>query len=87
MDLNLDGKPDVAFVQEAPANPVQGVYYVNVAPTINGKVNPEQLTNGTYGELTWLKNSPREWADKKYYYPIPESALLKNPKLGQNPGW
>lgn len=87
MDLDKDGKPDVAFVQEAPANPVQGISYVNVAPTINGKANPQQLTNGTYGELTWLKDAPREWLDKKYYYPIPESALLKNPKLGQNPGW
>lgn len=87
MDLNKDGHPDVAFVEQAPASPVPGVTYVNVAPTINGKVNPQQLTNGTYGELTWLKDAPREWADKKYYYPIPESALLKNPKLGQNPGW
>lgn len=87
MDLNNDGTPDVAFVQAAPANPVAGVSYVNVAPVINGKANPQQLTNGTYGELTWLKDQPREWNDKKYLYPIPESALLKNAKLGQNPGW
>ena len=87
MDLDQNGTPDVAFVQEQPANPVQGVHYVNVAPTINGKVNPEQITHGTYGELTWLKDAPREWSDNKYYYPIPENALLKNPKLGQNPGW
>ena len=87
MDLNNDGIPDVAFVQAAPANPVAGVSYVNVAPIINGKANPQQLTNGTYGELTWLKDQPREWNDKKYLYPIPESALLKNAKLGQNPGW
>lgn len=87
MDLNNDGIPDVAFVQVDPTNPVQGVTYVNIAPTINGKDNPQQLTNGTYGELTWLNNSPREWDDKKYYYPIPETAILKNPKLGQNPGW
>jgi hypothetical protein len=87
MDLNNDGIPDVAFVQTALANPVAGVSYVNVAPIINGKANPQQLTNGTYGELTWLKDQPREWNDKKYLYPIPESALLKNAKLGQNPGW
>ena len=87
MDLNSDGTPDVSFVQAAPTDPVQGVTYVNVAPSINGKTNPQQLTNGTYGELTWLNNAPREWNDKKYLYPIPESALLKNPKLGQNSGW
>jgi hypothetical protein len=87
MDLDRNGTPDVSFVTSTPANPVKGVTYVNVAPTIGGKVNPQQLTNGTYGELTWLDNSPRVWDDKMYFYPIPESALLKNPKLGQNPGW
>ena len=86
MDLNSDGKPDVVFVQ-APITTIPGVKQINVAPMINGKVNPQQLKHGTYGELTWLKDEPREWSDKKYYYPIPESALLKNPKLGQNPGW
>lgn len=87
MDLNSDGIPDVSFVESTPSNPVKGVTYVNISPTIGGKVNPQQLSHGTYGELTWLNNSPREWSDKKYFYPIPESALLKNPKLGQNPGW
>jgi len=87
MDLNLDGIPDVAFVEATPANPDKRVTYVNVAPTIGGKENPQQLEHGTYGELTWLKDSPRQWDDKMYFYPIPESASLKNPKLGQNPGW
>ena len=87
MDLNLDGIPDVAFVEATPANPDKRVTYVNVAPTIGGKENPQQLQHGTYGELTWLKDSPRQWDDKMYFYPIPESASLKNPKLGQNPGW
>jgi len=87
MDLNLDGIPDVAFVEATPANPDKRITYVNVAPTIGGKENPQQLQHGTYGELTWLKDSPRQWDDKMYFYPIPESASLKNPKLGQNPGW
>jgi len=87
MDLDKNGTPDVSFVESTPSNPVKGVAYVNVAPTIGGKVNPQQLKHGTYGELTWLDNSPRVWDDKMYFYPIPESALLKNPKLGQNPGW
>src|SRR6185312_3347650 len=34
MDLNLDGIPDVAFVEATPANPDKRVTYVNVAPTI-----------------------------------------------------
>lgn len=87
MDLDGDGKPDVEFVQTAPSNPKDGLQYVNVAPTINGKANPQQLSNGTSGEIIWLKDAPRQWDDKMYYYPIPESALLKNKALGQNPGW
>ena len=87
MDLNSDGIPDVSFVQATPSNPIQGVTYINVAPTVGGKENPQQLSHGTYGEITWLKDSPREWSDNKYFYPIPESALLKNPKLGQNERW
>jgi hypothetical protein len=85
MDLNSDGKNDVVFVQTTTSTP--GVKQINVAPMIGGKVNPQQLTHGTYGELTWLKDEPREWTDKKYYYPIPQTALLKNQRLGQNPGW
>lgn len=87
MDLNEDGIPDVCFVQGQPSNPQAGVKYIDVSPTVGGKVNPQQLTHGTYGEITWLENAPRVWKDKKYLYPIPESALLKNSKLGQNPGW
>ena len=29
----------------------------------------------------------RQWDDKYYFYPIPQSEQKKNPKLGQNPGW
>ena len=29
----------------------------------------------------------RQWNDKYYFYPIPQSELKKNPNLTQNPGW
>ena len=29
----------------------------------------------------------RQWDDKYYFYPIPQTELKKNPNLGQNPGW
>lgn len=29
----------------------------------------------------------RQWEDKYYFYPIPQSELMKNPNLSQNPGW
>ena len=89
MDLNGDGKLDVAFYKTLPSPLVTGVTYVNVNATINTPAipNPQRLSNDTYGELTWLTNVPRKWDDKMYYYPIPETDRLINPKLGQNPGW
>lgn len=33
------------------------------------------------------KEISREWDDKMYLFPIPQSERLKNPNLSQNPGW
>lgn len=90
MDLNEDGKNDVLFYQGTAPSPgtYPGVTFVNVSAQLpNGAVNPQRLSNNTYGEITWLNNVQRVWSDKKYLYPIPEADLLINPALGQNPGW
>ena len=29
----------------------------------------------------------RQWDDKFYFYPIPQTELKRNPNLTQNPGW
>jgi len=87
MDLNGDGKMDVCFYKVMPANPVAGVNYINVAPTTSSGVNPQRLSNDTFGELTWLTTVTRTFEDKNYLYPVPESDRIVNPKLGQNPGW
>ncbi|WP_165026451.1 RagB/SusD family nutrient uptake outer membrane protein [Dysgonomonas sp. ZJ279] len=89
MDLNNDGILDVCFTYQDPVkDPIKGVTYVNVDPNKGGKVNPQQLKNGTSGELTWLNNLPRKWNNKFYLYPVPESAILMNPNLKpQNTGW
>lgn len=87
LDLNEDGVNDVVFYQNSPGTQQPGVTYVNVTPTISTGVNPQQLTNGTSGEITWLNNVPRKFEQKNYLYPIPEADRLINPKLGQNPGW
>jgi hypothetical protein len=87
LDLNEDGVLDVAFYTTLPTNRPAGVTYVNVAPTISGGINPQQLSNGTSGEINWLNNVPRKWEEKYYLYPIPETDRLINPKIGQNPGW
>jgi hypothetical protein len=88
MDLNEDGKLDVAFYQGTKPSPVvAGVTYVDVSSQVSGKTNSQKLKNGTSGELTWMTEISRKWNDKLYYYPIPQADLIKNPKLGQNPGW
>jgi len=88
MDLNEDGILDVAFYQGTKPSPaVAGVTYVDVSNTISGKVNSMKLKNGTYGQLIWMNEISRKWKDKQYYYPIPQADLIKNPALGQNPGW
>lgn len=81
MDLNEDGIQDVFFYTTLPGVQEPGITYIN----INSEAH--KLANGTSGEITWLSNIPREWTDKKYYYPIPETHLLTNPDLGQNAGW
>ncbi len=84
-DLNEDGKKDVYFYQGTrPASSTPGIVFVDVSPsTAAGRI---QLSNGTSGEILW-NPGPREWADKKYLYPVPEADKVRNPALGQNPGW
>lgn len=80
---NGDGVKNVDFVSQAPTPAVPGVvYYLVPLATVN-------LTNGTYGNIHWLVNydTQRQWNDKYYYYPIPNSEIVLNPKLTQNPGW
>ena len=40
------------------------------------------------GSITYVrKNVSRQWDDKMYLFPIPQSERSKNPNLTQNPGW
>lgn len=87
MDLNEDGVLDVLFFSGTrPAN-IAGVTFVDVSPKIGSATNSQLLKNGTSGELIWMNEISRKWNDKQYFYPIPQADVLKNPKLGQNPGW
>ena len=80
---NGDGVLNVDFVSTVPAPTVKGVFYYLVP------VAAANLTNGSSGNIHWLPNydAQRAWNDKYYYYPIPTSELVLNPKLKQNPGW
>lgn len=82
-DLNEDGIMDVCFYQgERPANATASIF-VDVSTAGVGR---RVLSEGTSGEIVWNPGA-REWLDKKYLYPIPEADRLRNPNLGQNPGW
>lgn len=85
MDLNEDGDQDVYFYTEAPAEEdrIEGVIYLDVNSAGFGLTN----ISGTSAQLTWRRDIPKQWDDYKYLYPIPESDLLTNPSLKQNPGW
>jgi hypothetical protein len=89
MDLNEDGILDVAFYQGTRPTPaVAGVTYVDVSAKVGTATNSQLLKNGTSGELIWMNEIPRKWADKNYYYPIPLADIQRNPNLKpQNPGW
>lgn len=85
MDLDRDGTPDVVFyIGTKPVN-----LPATCTPISVGADTQQGLTAGTKGCLTWSDNDPRVWYedDRQYYYPIPASAIQKNPNLKQNPGW
>lgn len=47
-----------------------------------------KLTKNADGSITYRRqNVSRQWSEKMYFFPIPQSELLKNPNLTQNPGW
>ena len=46
-----------------------------------------QAANISNGLMLTRSTLNRQWNDKFYFYPIPQSELKKNPNLTQNPGW
>lgn len=47
-----------------------------------------KLTKETDGSITYTrKNVSRQWDDKMYFFPIPQTELIKNKNLKQNSGW
>ena len=81
LDLNSDGRPEVAFVTTPPANPVGGVYYYRINNGI------ARLSEGTKGILLYQLNLQPSYDDYKYYAPLPYTELFLNENLVQNPGW
>ncbi len=83
IDLDENAVPDVNFFTVAvpTANRLPSVTYIAVTGA------DFKLANVTSGEIVWRNDIQRKWDQKLYLYPIPESDLLTNPALKQNPGW
>ncbi|WP_321995516.1 RagB/SusD family nutrient uptake outer membrane protein [Draconibacterium orientale] len=80
-DLNNDGTPDVAVVDEYPETTVPGVVYIELD-------NSYRLSEGDHGYIEYGFNLGRLWQNRKYLRPIPTKAIQVNPNLlPQNPGW
>ncbi|MGN0188433.1 MAG: RagB/SusD family nutrient uptake outer membrane protein [Candidatus Cryptobacteroides sp.] len=75
-DLNGDGVNDVCFYTTPSPGNESGVYYQQFSGSFGREDN---------GLLQY--NVTREWSEKKYVRPIPRSALVINPNLGQNKLW
>ena len=56
-------------------------YFVNIDELQISKTGD----NSAYSYSTVV--STRQWDDKMYLFPIPQSERMKNPNLTQNPGW
>lgn len=51
-------------------------------------VDEMKITRASDGTLTYTRNTvSRQWNDKMYLFPIPQTERMKNPNLKQNPGW
>ena len=47
-----------------------------------------KITRNSNGTFNFKREErQRSWEDKMYLFPIPQSETVKNPNLGQNPGW
>lgn len=47
-----------------------------------------KLFRNENGTITYVRqNVSRQWDNKMYLFPIPQTERLKNPNLEQNPGW
>jgi len=86
-DFSDDGKPDVVFSTDPNYVGPQGVFTLFVGPIMsNGAASNYQLDDDGH-TLIYLKTEQKVWEDKLYFHPIPALDLVKNPNLGQNPGW
>jgi len=58
------------------------------APQYFTSITEMKITRADDGTLTYTRQQQsRQWDDKMYFYPIPQTERMKNPNLTQNSGW
>jgi hypothetical protein len=85
LDLNGDGTYDVYVT--ADANYQKNGTYKAITMTLNDHQVVEALADDPAKGYKLGYVMPRKWNDNMYLYPVPESVILKNDNLKQNPGW
>ena len=82
MDLNGDGENDL-YVSDKTYSGTKDANATYV--TVGGATDIQYLDETNH--LVHGKLQGRVWEDKMYLRPIPQSAILVNENLKQNPGW
>lgn len=84
LDINGDGTNDVYFTYGNIPDEYKGIGVKVGKGDSKNDVNLVAQPEGGY-IMKYLKD--RDWPQRQYLYPIPETVIQKNPNLKQNPGW
>ena len=85
IDLNGDGNPDVYVTEDAEYQTTG--QYKTIAMILNKEQKAVKIADDPAGGYLLGYELPRKWNDNMYLYPVPETVILKNDALKQNPGW
>lgn len=81
MDLDGDGKADIALVDAKVSNPDPTLQYYVLG-------TDHKLSEGDHGNIMVYPNLSKTFTeDRDYLYPLPLTELLLNKNLTQNPNW
>lgn len=88
IDLDQNGTYDVVFYDGNNNGPSITVPAGVAQVPIAGKSTNFQTLTATK-HLEWFKAQPRTWYEdnRQIFFPIPATAIVKNPNLEQNPNW
>lgn len=80
-DLDKNGSPDIAIVEEIPVEQQASIQYLRLGDVF-------VLSGNNQGNIMPHPDLQKVFEDpKNYYFPLPRTELLLNDQLTQNPGW